>query len=160
MNLKTLEDYLLLPYHIDIIRETDLENPGWVAFVRELPGCITQADNFEELEEMIMDAIRGWIEVAFQDGIPIPLPQPDEQYSGKFVIRLPRQLHRQLAEEAARQNVSLNQYVNYALAMVIGGLASNLPEPLNPDSLYRLRSTQPHQVRDKSQPIVKSEGDK
>lgn len=160
MKPQTIEDYLSLPYHIEMIRETDPENPGWVAFVRELPGCITQADSFSELEEMIIDAMHAWLEIAIQDGIPVPLPQPDEQYSGKFVIRVPRQLHRQLAEEAARQNVSLNQYVNYALALVIGGLASDLPEPLNPDSLYRLRSPQPHQVRDKNQPIVKSVGEK
>jgi len=157
MKPQTIEDYLSLPYHIEMIRETDPENPGWVAYVRELPGCLTQADNFPELEEMIMDAMRGWLEIALQDGIPIPLPQSDEQYSGKFVIRLPRQLHRQLAEEAERQNVSLNQYINYALAIVIGRMGSDLPEPLDPDSLYRLRSTQPHQVRDKSHPIAKSE---
>ena len=150
MNLMTIEEYLRLPYHIEIIRETDPEDAGWGAQVRELPGCITQADNFEELEEMIQDAMRGWFEIAIQDGIPIPLPQADIEYSGKFVIRVPRQLHRQLAEEAERQNVSLNQYVNYALALVVGGLESELPKPLKADSLYQLNAEQPHQVREKS----------
>lgn len=152
----TIDGYLSLPYHIEIVRETDPEASGWVAWVRELPGCITQADSFEELEEMIMDAMRGWFELATQDGIPIPAPQPEEQYSGKFVVRLPRQLHRQLAEEAERQNVSLNQYVNYALAITIGSFRTEMPEPLNPDSLYRLKSTLPHLVREKSQSRLKS----
>jgi len=156
MKPQTIEDYLSLPYHIEIIRETDPENIGWVAFVRELPGCITQADNFPELEEMITDAMRGWLEIALQDDIPIPLPHSDEQYSGKFVIRLPRQLHRQLAEEAERQNVSLNQYINYALSLVIGCVASNLPVPISSESVYRLRSTQSHQVRDKNPPTETS----
>jgi antitoxin HicB len=153
---KKIEDYLSLPYHIEVIRETDPEDPGWVAWVKELPGCLTQADNFEELDGMIIDAMRGWIEIAVQDGIPIPLPQPEEQYSGKFVVRVPRQLHRQLVEEAGRQNVSLNQYVNYALAMAIRSVGAELPEPLDQEALYRLKSSLPHQVREKSQPRQQS----
>ena len=156
MYTMTIDEYLSLPYHIEMIRDTDPDNPGWVAQVRELPGCITQADNFAELEEMIRDAMRGWFEIAIQDGIPIPLPQEDVEYSGKFVIRVPRQLHRQLAEEAGRQNVSLNQYVNYALTLVVGGLGSEPPEPLNAGSLYTLHTTQPHQVREKNPVRVKS----
>ena len=157
MNPLTIDEYLRLPYHIEIIRETDPEDAGWVAQVRELPGCITQADNFDELEEMIRDAMRGWFEIAIQDGLPIPLPQADVEYSGKFVIRVPRQLHRQLAEEAERQNVSLNQYVNYALALVVGGLGSELPEPLKADSLYQLNAELPHQVREKSSSEAQTE---
>jgi antitoxin HicB len=153
---KEIEDYLSLPYHIEVIRETDPEDPGWVAWVKELPGCLTQADNFEELDGMIIDAMRGWIEIAVQDGIPIPLPQPEEQYSGKFVVRVPRQLHRQLVEEARRQKVSLNQYVNYALAMAIRSVGAELPEHLDQESLYHLKSSLPHQVREKSQPRQQS----
>ena len=149
MQPKTIEEYLVLPYHIELIRDMDPEDPGWVAQVRELPGCITQADTFEDLDEMIQDAMRGWLEVAIQSGIPIPLPQADEEYSGKFVVRIPRQLHRQLSVEAERQNVCLNQYINYALAMIIGSQGLSQPEPLNSESLYRLRSPLTHQVRDK-----------
>ena len=67
MNTRSVEEYLKLPYTIEIIREEDEENPGWVARVVELNGCITQADTFEELGEMIEDAMRVWIEVAQED---------------------------------------------------------------------------------------------
>lgn len=156
MTPNTVDGFLGLPYHIEIVRETSPDVSGWVAWVRELPGCITQADSFEELEEMIMDAMRGWFEIAIQDGIPIPTPQPEEQYSGKFVVRLPRQLHRQLAEEAERQNVSLNQYVNYALSIAVGNSQSEMPEPLTPDNLYHLKSPIHHHVSEKSQSKQKS----
>ncbi len=43
---------------------------------------------------MIREAMRGWISVALEDGIPVPEPKPDEDYSGKFVVRVPRSLHR------------------------------------------------------------------
>lgn len=65
---------------------------------------------------MIEDAMRAWIETALEDGYPIPEPRPTDQYSGKFVVRVPRSLHRQLAEAATRDGVSLNTFVNVALA--------------------------------------------
>lgn len=39
-----------------------------------------------------------------------------EGISGRFVIRLPRTLHKRLKEEASAEGVSLNQYVLYKLA--------------------------------------------
>jgi len=119
MNTRSIEEYLQLPYTIEIIRETLPENPGWIARVVELPGCLTQADNFEELEAMLLDAMRLWLEVAIEDHLPIPEPQPSETHSGKFVVRVPRSLHRQLAETAIREGVSLNAYCNYALSRSI-----------------------------------------
>ena len=111
-----VEEYLKLPYTIEIFREPDEEIPGWIARVVELPGCFTQADDFEELSEMIEDAMRGWISVALEDGDEIRLPRLEKEYSGKFVARVPRSLHRKLVEEAEREGVSLNAYINVILA--------------------------------------------
>jgi len=47
---KTLDDYLALPYTIEIIPDED--DGGYVARIRELPGCITQADTWDELLQM------------------------------------------------------------------------------------------------------------
>jgi antitoxin HicB len=127
MSTRTLEEYLTLPYHIEVIRDSDEENPGWVARVVELPGCITQGDTFEELGEMIHDAMRGWISVAVEDGMPVPEPGPEEEYSGKFVVRVPRSLHRQLAEAAEREGVSLNQFINVALGIAVGRASASTP---------------------------------
>ena len=122
---RTLDEYMKLPYTIKVVYDNDDENPGWVAEIAELPGCFTQADTFEELGEMVGDAMRGWLSVALTEGLPIPEPQPqsDEEYSGKFVLRLPRSLHRQLAEVARREGVSLNQYINVSLAQAVGAAA-------------------------------------
>jgi antitoxin HicB len=90
MSAKTVDDYLKLPYTIEVFRDANEDDPGWVARVAELPGCLTQADTFEELGEMIEDAMRGWIEIALEDGTPVPEPRPDEAYSGKFVVRVPQ----------------------------------------------------------------------
>ncbi len=120
MNQLTLEEYLQLPYTIEVIRDSTPEDPGWVARVVELPGCMTQADTFDELGEMIEDAMRGWIGTSLEDGLEIPEPRPIETYSGKFIVRVPRSLHRMLAETAERENVSLNAYVSSALGLAVG----------------------------------------
>jgi hypothetical protein len=58
----------------------------------------------------------AWLEVALEDGDSIPEPRPDEAYSGKFVVRVPKSLRRQLVENAEQEEVSLNQFINFALA--------------------------------------------
>ncbi|MBC7870733.1 MAG: type II toxin-antitoxin system HicB family antitoxin [Chitinophagaceae bacterium] len=69
---KTLDYYLALPYTIEII--PDEEDGGYVARIRELSGCLTQADTWEELLEMIADAKQLWLESALEHGDLIPEP--------------------------------------------------------------------------------------
>lgn len=69
---KSLKDYMELPYTIEII--PDEEDGGYVARVRELSGCLTQADTWDELLMMIEDAKRAWLESALDHGDPIPEP--------------------------------------------------------------------------------------
>lgn len=52
--------------------------------------------------------------------------EPDKPYSGRFLVRTPPELHRQLANKALRSDISLNQLVVDVLA---AGLRS---ESLNP----------------------------
>src|SRR4051794_5524036 len=118
-NARTLEEYLALPYTIEIYRDDTDDAVAYVARVVELPGCLTQADSFDEMEEMLQDAMRAWIETALEDGQPVPEPRTSEQFSGKFVVRVPRTLHRQLVEAAEHDGVSLNMFVNVALAQTV-----------------------------------------
>jgi antitoxin HicB len=78
---------------------------------------------------MIQEAMSLWLEVALEEGLPIPEPRPDEAYSGKFVVRVPRSLHRELVEMAEHEGVSLNQYINVALAHSVGR-PLGVPHPL------------------------------
>ena len=107
---KLIEYYMNLPYKIEIIPDPD---GGYVAEVKELKGCITQGDTIEELFEMIEDAKRAWLEVAIEDGIEIPLPEvmEEEKYSGRILLRLPKYLHKKLAESAKEEGMSINAYI-------------------------------------------------
>lgn len=120
METKKVDDYLTLPYTILAVPDSGDEYRGWFARVVELPGCMTQADTFAELGEMIQDAMRAWIETALEDGQDIPEPKPAETYSGKFIVRVPRSLHRMLAEGAENEGVSLNAFISATLGMAVG----------------------------------------
>ena len=39
-----------------------------------------------------------------------------EDYSGQFKLRIPRSLHRSLAEHSKREGISMNQYCVYLLS--------------------------------------------
>jgi predicted RNase H-like HicB family nuclease len=47
---------------------------GWGAEVPDLPGCVTCGATLDEVRVRIKEAIQGWIEVAQEDGDPIPEP--------------------------------------------------------------------------------------
>lgn len=124
---KNLEYYMDLPYSVRIYREPD--GSGYTAEIPDLPGCITCADTLDEVWTLIEDAKQGWLELALADGDPIPEPASllEEQPSGKFTVRVPRSLHRKLSEEARREGVSLNQFVNVALAETVGVRQTRTP---------------------------------
>ena len=93
---RTVEYYLGLPYTIELRNLAD--EGGWFVHVNELRGCISEGYTAEEAIAAIREAMELWLEVAIEDGIPIPEPRDPEDYSGKFVVRVPRSLHRDLED--------------------------------------------------------------
>ena len=65
----------------------------------------------------IEDAKNAWLSAALEDGMLIPEPENLENYSGQFKIRMPKSLHKQLAEHSPKEGISMNQYCIYLLAM-------------------------------------------
>lgn len=110
---RPLEYYRELNYPITVYRA---EEGGYVAEIEDLPGCITEGETLEEVTQRIDDVRNAWMETAYEDGIEIPLPRTDEEYSGKFMVRIPKYLHRRLAEQAKREGVSLNHLVGSVLS--------------------------------------------
>ena len=114
---KSLEYYLGLPYSVEMRQAPD---EGWFVHVREWPGCMSQADTAEEALANIQEVIPLWLEGALESDYEIPEPRGVDDYSGRFMVRVPRLLHRSLAELAEREAISLNLLVNVALADFIG----------------------------------------
>jgi len=117
MNLKKKIDYYMgLEYTYIINKVTDESGTYFFARVLEFEGCQSHGESFEEAYSNLRDAMLGWLEVKLKMNLYIPLPKAIEDYSGKFVIRMPKSLHQRLAIEAENEGVSLNQYALYKLA--------------------------------------------
>ena len=64
------------PYDVEVVwSESDDGDAGWVAEVRDLPGCIAQGRSRHELLENIDRAVEAWIADALEAGDPIPWPR-------------------------------------------------------------------------------------
>lgn len=112
--MKTLNEYLNMPYRMEIVPDT--AEGGYIASFPELCGCITCGETVEKAVANAIDAKKEWLDAAIEDGIDIPTPETSENYSGQFKLRLPKSLHKQLAEDARRDGISMNQYCVYLLA--------------------------------------------
>lgn len=111
---KDLEYYLSLPYRIELIE--DSYEGGYVASLPELPGCVTCSETPEGAISNVMDAKKVWLEAAIEDGVDICEPSELEDYSGSFVLRVPKTLHRSLTLHSKEEGISLNQYCVYLLS--------------------------------------------
>ena len=109
----TIHDYLNLSYRMEIIEDKD--EGGFVVSFPDLKGCISSGETLEAAVKNAEDAKIAWMEAALEDGYPIPLPESSDTYSGQFKFRMPKSLHRQLAEHAKREGISMNQYCLYLL---------------------------------------------
>ncbi len=72
---KALDYYLKLSYPITLY--PDVEEGGYVAEIKDLPGCLTQGDTLEEAVININEARELWIETVYESGREIPLPSTD-----------------------------------------------------------------------------------
>ena len=133
--------YLDLEYPFQVTADPD---GGYVIAFPDLPGCLTQVETAEEIGPMAEEARRLWIATEYEDGDEIPPPSYPHEYSGRFNIRIPRSLHRRLAELADREAVSLNQCVVSLLASAEAQSRSEWPATKKRVS----RKTRDHQVDD------------
>ena len=113
----TIKEYMELPYNIVFRHVKDESGEYYFATVQELDGCMSDGETLEEAHANIQEAMEGWIETKLETGFPVPVPLDDKNYSGKFVLRLPKSLHKHLAIEAEKEGVSLNQYALYKLSL-------------------------------------------
>jgi antitoxin HicB len=107
--------YVGLSYPITVVKE----DVGYSIAILDLPGCLSQGDTLEEALSNIEDAKAGWLEIAIAQGREIPEPEHDRSYSGKFMTRVPKGLHKALVIRAKRSGVSLNQYVSHLLTRAV-----------------------------------------
>lgn len=81
----------------------------------------TPEEALEHLDEVKTALFEDMIERGKEIPAPPPLPEEvAEEYSGRLLLRLPKDLHREVAEMAEANGSSLNQYIATALAKHVG----------------------------------------
>ena len=124
MNKKKLLDYYLnLHYSLKIDYVSDDEDGYYVAHIPELgSGAFLGTGNtIKEAVEELENIKRSYFEDHIKKGIKIPLPkvhytEKNINFSGKFLLRIPKLLHAKLSADAEKNGVSLNSYVAYLLS--------------------------------------------
>ena len=99
---KDLEYYMKLNYPFEVTQVSQEEGGGFIITIPALGRASMNAygETFEEalvlLNEIKRESFARWL----NEGLPIPEPaeEAEEEYSGRFVLRIPKFLHRMLAE--------------------------------------------------------------
>jgi antitoxin HicB len=112
---KDLSYYLSLDYPIMINKEIDDGKTYYVAEIPDLPGCGAHGETIDAAMKSLDEARRLWIEGSYEKGLDIPEPVSEDEFSGKFLLRIPPKLHMELSKNAEKENVSLNQYIRNTL---------------------------------------------
>ena len=68
-------------------------------------------ESVRELTEMFHQCIDNYLEMCKRTG-----KTPNKEYKGSFNIRIGEQKHRAAAEEAFREGISLNEFVEHAIS--------------------------------------------
>ena len=112
--MKTLDEYLALPYRM--VLTPDPDEGGYAVSFPDLPGCLSSCETINKAITNAEDTKREWIAAAIADGYPLNEPDDIENYSGQFKLRIPKSLHKSLSVHAKEEGVSMNQYCVYLLS--------------------------------------------
>ena len=91
------------------------EDGEHVALCAEFPSLSYLAKTPAKALQNMMKVVKEVVEDMEANGEPIPTPLAEKEYSGKFMIRIPPEQHKNLAMKAAEMGISLNRYVSSIL---------------------------------------------
>ncbi len=95
----------------------------WSEDDKEYVGLCTEFPSLSWLAETPEAALKGIRAVVMEvlkdmkkNGESPPQPLSLRSFSGKFVVRIPPEVHRELAIRAAEEGISLNRFINSKLS--------------------------------------------
>jgi RNA polymerase sigma-B factor len=115
-----------LPYHVTVKPGGEGQESRWIASVDELTGCEAGGETPDQAVENLRAAMEGWLSAAAEEPRVIPPPRRGGSRrkrastpSGRFLVRMPSDLHEELTRAAEREQVSLNRFVTSQLAAAV-----------------------------------------
>ena len=96
------------------------EGGGFLISYPDFSDCISDGASVEEAIVNGRDALKSTIATLKAKELPVPAPNGGSVASGKFVARVPKTVHAQLATRAKAEGVSLNSLVLTFIAEGLG----------------------------------------
>lgn len=92
------------------------EDEEFVGLCAEFPSLSWLASSLEKALKGIRVVVKNSVSDMNQNNEELPVPISTRKFSGKFMVRVPAEVHRHLAIEAAESGVSLNRIASAKLA--------------------------------------------
>ena len=92
------------------------EDQEYVGLCAEFPSLSWLAETCEAAFAGIREVVVGCVADMQENGEEAPEPFADRTYSGKFMVRVPPEIHRALTIRAAEEGISLNRLISARLA--------------------------------------------
>lgn len=122
----SVDYYLGQEYVLELELLSDENENQYLLCIPELgrQTCRAEGETFEEAMENLRFVQKTIITHCINKGIDIPLPCKEkvDDYSGRTVLRIPKELHYRLSKEAKRNSTSLNTWLVYLLAKATGNI--------------------------------------
>jgi antitoxin HicB len=116
-NEQSVGEILARPYAVDFEYGSS-PGEGVLAYLLEWPDCFAAGRTRAEALRKLEVAMRELVRYRLLRSLEIPKPAAD--FSGRFVLRLPARLHRDVERRAKSEGVSLNSWLTQAIAREIG----------------------------------------
>ena len=113
--MSKLTDY---PFEVRPLAED--EGGGYLISFPDFAECISDGETVDEAVENGRDALKATIAALKAKKLSVPAPNSGGVASGKFVARVPKTVHAQLATRARAEGVSLNALVLTFIAQGLG----------------------------------------
>ena len=114
----------LTDYPFEVRPLSSEEGGGYLISFPDFAECISDGETVQEAMENGRDALKATVAALKAKKLPVPAPNSGGVASGKFVARVPKTVHAQLATRARAEGVSLNALVLTFIAQGLGGPGS------------------------------------
>ena len=114
----------LTDYPFEVRPLSTEEGGGYLISFPDFAECISDGESVDEAIENGRDALKATVAALKAKKMSVPAPNSGGVASGKFVARVPKTVHAQLATRARAEGVSLNALVLTFIAQGLGGVSS------------------------------------
>ena len=114
----------LTDYPFEVRPLSGEDGGGYLISFPDFAECISDGETVEDALVNGRDALKATIAALKAKKLTVPAPNGGGVASGKFVARVPKTVHAQLATRARAEGVSLNTLVLTFIAQGLGGNAA------------------------------------